>query len=39
MSQQGNSGGFEFLKTHPSDANRIAEMRKIMPEAMKYYKK
>jgi predicted Zn-dependent protease len=39
MSQQGNSGGLELLKTHPSDVNRIAEMRKNMPEAMKYFKK
>jgi predicted Zn-dependent protease len=28
-----------FLSTHPSDANRIAQIRKNMPEAMKYYKK
>ncbi len=39
MSQNGNSGGLELLKTHPSDVNRIAEMRKNMPEAIKYYKK
>ncbi|RFS19758.1 M48 family peptidase [Chitinophaga silvatica] len=28
----------EFLSTHPSDATRIAELQKLMPEAMKYYK-
>jgi predicted Zn-dependent protease len=28
-----------FLSTHPSDANRIAQIRKYMPEAKKYYKK
>jgi len=28
----------EFLSTHPSDATRIAEMKKALPEAMKYYK-
>ena len=29
----------EFLSTHPADENRIAELQKFMPEAMKYYKK
>ena len=28
----------EFLSTHPSDATRIADLRRLMPEAMKYYK-
>lgn len=28
----------EFLSTHPSDATRIAELQKIMPDALKYYK-
>lgn len=28
----------EFLSTHPSDATRIAQIRKWLPEAMKYYK-
>ncbi|MFP4662905.1 MAG: M48 family metallopeptidase [Bacteroidales bacterium] len=28
----------EFLSTHPADDKRIAEMKKNMPEAMKYYK-
>lgn len=27
-----------FLSTHPSDANRIAQIKKYIPEAMKYYK-
>lgn len=36
MSQQG-SGGLEFLSTHPSDANRIEEIKKEIPEAMDYY--
>ena len=26
----------EFLSTHPSDATRIKELRKLIPEAMKY---
>jgi predicted Zn-dependent protease len=28
-----------FLSTHPSDAKRIEQIRKYLPEAMKYYKK
>lgn len=28
----------EFLSTHPSDATRIADIRKHLPEALKYYK-
>ena len=28
----------EFLSTHPSDARRIADLQKILPEAQKYYK-
>ncbi|SMC51618.1 M48 family metallopeptidase [Pedobacter nyackensis] len=29
----------EFLSTHPSDATRIAQIERAIPEAMKYYKK
>ncbi len=29
----------EFMSTHPSDANRIAKLKALLPEAMKYYKK
>ncbi len=29
----------EFLSTHPSDATRISNIQKSLPEAMKYYKK
>ena len=36
MSQQGSSVP-EFMSTHPSDANRINELKKRLPEAMKYY--
>ncbi|GHS98677.1 peptidase M48 [Bacteroidia bacterium] len=36
MSQQGGSN-IELLSTHPSDANRIAEIKKEIPEAMEYY--
>lgn len=28
----------EFLSDHPSDANRIAQLQKWMPEALKFYK-
>lgn len=37
-----NKGGAappEFLSTHPSDETRIADLKKHIPEAMKYYKK
>jgi len=29
----------EFLSTHPSDENRINNLKKLLPEAMKYYRK
>jgi len=29
----------EFLSTHPSDATRINDIKKHLPEALKYYKK
>lgn len=29
----------EFLSTHPSDARRINDIQKLVPEAMKYYKR
>ena len=29
----------EFMSTHPSDQNRINEIKKYLPEAMKYYQK
>ncbi|WP_276089064.1 M48 family metallopeptidase [Pedobacter sp. JY14-1] len=28
----------EFLSTHPSDATRIAQIQRVLPEAKKYYK-
>lgn len=37
--QKGGAASPEFLSTHPSDANRIANIRRLIPEAMKYYRK
>ena len=36
MSQKGAAVP-EFMSTHPSDGNRIAEIKKYLPEAMQYY--
>lgn len=38
MSSSGSQKVPEFMSTHPSDASRISNIRKLMPEAMKYYK-
>lgn len=40
MSAQDNGGAPpEFLSDHPANATRIADLKKELPEAMKYYKK
>jgi predicted Zn-dependent protease len=39
MAQSGSGGSLELLSTHPSDQTRIANLKKFIPEAMKYYKK
>jgi predicted Zn-dependent protease len=39
MAAQSQGGTPEFLSTHPADATRIANIQKLIPEAMKYYKK
>lgn len=38
MEQGGGQKSPEFLSTHPSEGNRIEQLKKWMPEAMKYYK-
>jgi predicted Zn-dependent protease len=37
--QKGGKAPPEFLSTHPSDATRIDNIRRLIPDAMKYYKK
>lgn len=37
MAAKQGGGPPEFLSTHPSDATRIAQIQKDLPEAMKYY--
>ena len=34
---QGNGNSNDIFSDHPSDANRIAALKRLMPEAMKYY--
>lgn len=37
MASSGSQKVPEFMSTHPSDASRISNIQKLMPEAMKYY--
>lgn len=37
-SKNGEGAPPEFLSTHPSDATRIEDIKKSLPEALKYYK-
>ena len=39
MMDLGGSEGAEILSSHPSTQNRIEELKRFLPEAMKYYKK
>ena len=39
MAANGKNAPMEFMSTHPSDVNRIAKLKEMIPEAMKYYKK
>ncbi len=39
MSQTGGQAPPEFMSTHPSNQTRIDDIKKEIPEAMKYYKK
>ena len=35
---RGNDALSKFMSTHPSNNDRIAAMKKMMPEAQQYYK-
>lgn len=37
MQQRSGRSGSDFLSTHPSDDKRIAELNRVMPEALNYY--
>ncbi len=39
MAASSNNSTPAFLSTHPTDAQRIAHIKKILPEALKYYNK
>lgn len=39
MADSSTSKSIEFMSTHPSDENRIAQLKTYLPEAMQYYKK
>lgn len=39
MAQGGGASQPEFMSTHPADQTRINDLKKFMPEALKYYKK
>lgn len=39
MGKISNNSGSDFLSTHPRSQKRIEELKKFLPEAMKYYRK
>jgi predicted Zn-dependent protease len=39
MAKKGGAAPPEFMSTHPSTATRIADLKKFMPTALKYYQK
>lgn len=39
MAKKGGAAPPEFMSTHPSNATRIADLKKFMPTALKYYQK
>lgn len=38
MSEKGGTKPPQWMSTHPADEKRMADMKKFMPEALKYYK-
>jgi predicted Zn-dependent protease len=38
MMANSKGSNFEFTSTHPSEENRIANMKAVLPEALKYLK-
>jgi len=39
MAAHSGNAPIELMSTHPSDANRIAQIKQYLPEALQYYKK
>ncbi len=39
MSQKSQGAPPEWLSTHPSNETRIADIKKLLPEALQYYNK